>query len=931
MKLRKVWGLLTSFALILGQLWLAGGAVAQSNLIGLDFAAVEPTTYVHATGIGGGWNDGNVNTNIERSLEGESFKCNDFVSYVTKIDVPNVIDLQKWGAMTLNLSYRIDMDTTGKSGVALGDPVIVEINSPDSANKQTGSVPSTATVIASSQTGAMFSKGAELLKTVQVTGVEAGETIIIRMNMKLYCQSGSSPTGNLQVRLSSGSLVAINGGTPVIPADTLNTGDKTVDLKNLQNVALPSITLNKTVTTADSACPGTGPITIYPTQQVKYCYVVSNTSSAPLYNITSISDDNGIYPDFTVPLTGANGLTDIDGDGIADDLAAGASATAFYLVTLDGSQDSTHVNIATVSGYDKPSGGNQYTASGTATVYIDVPGTAISIVKLTNGSDGPTVLVGDPVSWTYAVSNIGTVELSNVYVLDDQGVTVTCPKSTLAIAESMTCTASGTAVAGVYVNTGTAYGTFLETTVNSSDVSSYFGADPKIDIQKTPDSQVVVEGQTGTFNIKVTNTGNIGLTNVTVTDPLSANCEKVIGDLAAGAMYEYTCTSPTITANLTNVASVKGSYGGKDYTAQDSASITVDYLPNIEVTKVADPTTVPETGGEITFTFSVKNKAPENFTLTSLTDDKFGDLNGQGTCSVPQTIAAGATYACTIKATLSSDLLKPHTNVVTATGNDPEKHVTSGTDDATVTFSDVLPNIKVTKSVVPTAIKSSGDYVDYTIRIDNLSLEAVKITNLVDSAIALSDECKNLIGQTIAPKGYLQCGVHLLMYLAPGTTFTNTVTAYGEDNDGNQTSSSGSAILKSFWYGRTPGFWKNHPASWPSPYLPTTLVSSVFSGVSVLNGTTLDLNGDKQADTLMSALAYKGGSTLQGGAQILLRAAVAALLNEDYYGVDYPAESSTSALILHVNTILLTKDRAQYIALASYYDYWNNGVEGPKP
>ena len=83
-------------------------------------------------------------------------------------------------------------------------------------------------------------------------------------------------------------------------------------------------------------------------------------------------------------------FADSDGDGIADDLAAGASATAFYLVTLDGDQDSTHVNIATVSGFDKPTGGNEYTASGTATVYVDAPGTAISIVKLTNGSDGPT-------------------------------------------------------------------------------------------------------------------------------------------------------------------------------------------------------------------------------------------------------------------------------------------------------------------------------------------------------------------------------------------------------------------------------------------------------------------------------------------------------------------------------------------------------------
>ena len=68
----------------------------------------------------------------------------------------------------------------------------------------------------------------------------------------------------------------------------------------------------------------------------------------------------------------------------------------------------------------------------------------ISIEKSTNGFDadsppGPPILVGDPVNWTYVVTNTGDVDLTAVVVTDDQGVAVSCPTDTLAPGESMTC------------------------------------------------------------------------------------------------------------------------------------------------------------------------------------------------------------------------------------------------------------------------------------------------------------------------------------------------------------------------------------------------------------------------------------------------------------------------------------------------------------
>lgn len=84
-------------------------------------------------------------------------------------------------------------------------------------------------------------------------------------------------------------------------------------------------------------------------------------------------------------------------------------------------------------------------------------------------------------------------------------------------------------------------------------------------------------------------------------------------------------------------------------------------------------------------------------------------------------------------------------------------------------------------------------------------------------------------------------------------------------------------------------------------------------------------------DSLMDGLSYKGGSTLVGGFQILMRASIAALLNEAYYGVWYPGATSTSALIAEVNATLATQNRTNYLVLASRLDAWNNAIHSDLP
>jgi hypothetical protein len=84
------------------------------------------------------------------------------------------------------------------------------------------------------------------------------------------------------------------------------------------------------------------------------------------------------------------------------------------------------------------------------------------------------------VSWEYRLSNIGTVNLTGIVVVDDHGVVVNCAgQTTLAPGALRTCTGSGVAVLGQYGNVGTvtaawAAGAFSGT-VTASDPSHYLG------------------------------------------------------------------------------------------------------------------------------------------------------------------------------------------------------------------------------------------------------------------------------------------------------------------------------------------------------------------------------------------------------------------------------------------------------------------------
>ena len=123
--------------------------------------------------------------------------------------------------------------------------------------------------------------------------------------------------------------------------------------------------------------------------------------------------------------------------------------------------------------------------------------------------------------------------------------------------------------------------------------------------------------------------------------------------------------------------------------------------------------------------------------------------------------------------------------------------------------------------------------------------------------------------------------------------------------------------------GLTPGFWKNKgvKVGWPSPY--TTGMTLEQAGFIIPGGSMTD-NQKRPVyfdDTLIEALNYKGGEELSGMAQILLRAAVAAILNSAHPEVNYPL--TVGEIIDNVNDALI-KDRDTMELLKDELDTYNN-------
>jgi uncharacterized repeat protein (TIGR01451 family) len=283
-------------------------------------------------------------------------------------------------------------------------------------------------------------------------------------------------------------------------------------------------------------------------------------------------------------------VTDAQAPGCArtaEQIAADRGSSTFapndtysYECSLD-NVTASFTNAAVATG--TPDVGDDVTSQDTSHVTVINP--AISISKTPHSQ---TVAFAGTVTFTIGVKNTGDSTLTNVVVTDAQAPG--CARTSAAIPQlasmapgdelSYSCTVAN--VVADFTNVATATGhPQVGPDVTASDSAAVTVGPPPppvthpaISIVKDPKSQTVTVGNKATFKITVTNTGDVALANVTVSDPLSPNCNRTIGTLAPGASTSYTCTKANVRSSFNNVAVASGTAGDKTVTAQDTAPVT---------------------------------------------------------------------------------------------------------------------------------------------------------------------------------------------------------------------------------------------------------------------------------------------------------------------------------------------------------------------
>jgi uncharacterized repeat protein (TIGR01451 family) len=271
------------------------------------------------------------------------------------------------------------------------------------------------------------------------------------------------------------------------------------------------------------------------------------------------------------------------------------------------------------------------------------------------------------IAFSYLVTNTGNVSLSAIGVSDPlSGLSpVTCPATTLAAGAAETCTATYTTAqsevdAGGISDEATASGTAPSATVVSTSYSM------SVPATQTPAMSLAVSANptsfatAGTpiiFSYVVTNTGNITLGGVGVSDPLAGlspvTCPATT--LAPGAAETCTATYVTTaadvaTGSITDPTMATGTTPSATVVTA-SASLIVPWLVAPVITSAAS-TTVPENNA-MSFTFSATGTPAPVLTLTGTLPKGLTFTGGTGSATLSGTPTSTGTYALTLTATSS--------------------------------------------------------------------------------------------------------------------------------------------------------------------------------------------------------------------------------------------------------------------------------------
>lgn len=456
---------------------------------------------------------------------------------------------------------------------------------------------------------------------------------------------------------------------------------------------------------------------------------VNQVADGRSFTINYTGGNGGYYAGQTISSTGVSGLT---ATLVAGSLNAGSGTLTFSL--------SGKPLTAGIGKFNLTVGGKSCEISFT----VEEP--SFSVSKTIANSNYKSV--GEVLNYNISVTNTGKIDLNNLIVKDpltglNQTITSLLAGANQTIATTYTVTQSDIDV-GKIINKASATLSFGGQEYSEEAIAEIEAIKaPAINLTKTANKTSYTSvGDVITYTIVVNNTGNVTLSSVKVTDPLTA-FDNTISTLAVGASQSFT-TSYTVTQSdldagqIINIATGSYNYEGLDQEEKATATVLATRNPAIEITKVAAQTSFSKIGDVLNYTITLKNTG--NVTLSNIivTDP----LTGMS--ETINSLAPNATRSFTTNYSITqSDLIAGKVD------NTAKANLTYAGVDLVKTVTETVngvksPDLSIVKEAVQSNFEKVGDVLNYIIRVKNEGNTALVDIKVSDPLTGMNETIANL-------------------------------------------------------------------------------------------------------------------------------------------------------------------------------------------
>ena len=678
---------------------------------------------------------------------------------VTWPDAPAVTDVMTGGAscptgpvlpgnsVTCSASYTVDQDDIDAGKVDNTASASITIGALTASDNDTATVPALRTTgltldkalaasspsnfnapgVALTYSYALTNTGNVRLLTPVVSDDKVGVTCpvaVIQPAETITCTSAIYST--VQGDLNRGAVTNIAAATATEAGPTPNTITSNQDQVTVPAVQQPAIALTKTAPNVPAAQFREG-------ETVTYTFAVQNTGNVRIHSnigvseVTITDDKIGTFTCFATPLSRNQTKT----------------CTANYVLTAADILAGTVVNTATAAA--GPTTSPQVSATIAPTLN---PGVTLVKSATTANVDATT----DSISYTFAVTNSGNTQIllpAQPITINDAklGVVADCSAQPDPFnpGDSFNCTGTRTGItqpeldSGSVDNTATASfpytnnGTTITVTSAASQASVPVVAMPALTLDKQAPAQFNAAGEDLTYTFFVTNTGNVTLTSVAVTDPLIPGLSCTLTNIAPGTSDSctgvYRTTQADVDAEVINntaTATAQPAQGNQVSATDTKATPINPAVPSKTATldKQASPASFTTVGQQITFTMVVANTGTQTLTNLTVTDA----LDAGYSCGIAAIAPGTSNSTCTYVHTITQDDIDAGQVVNNASLTSAD--ITTQTDSETVTGPTRVASYTFDK-ISDGGFVAVAEVVNYTFRVTNTG--TVTLSNIMIS------------------------------------------------------------------------------------------------------------------------------------------------------------------------------------------------------